>query len=126
MQRGQIILGEENGKEFNEVYKKIKKTLDKALPTMKKISFSAFTLHVSNNDYVNLDDKHCYHGQMAAQAILKDIDNYFMKNQGSVKSKILSSQSDLASRREMAALDKELYRLKQIKDNKPKKYSEYK
>ena len=64
-----------------------------------------------------MDDWNCYHGQLAANSILRDIDNYNRNKAGSAKAEILPSQSDLQSRREMAHLDKEICRQKKLGEN---------
>ena len=54
---------------------------------------------------------------MAANTILKDIDEYNRKKVGSAKAELLPSQSDLESRREMAHLDKEICRQRKLGEN---------
>ena len=66
---------------------------------------------------MNVDDEHSYYGQMAAKSILKDIDQLNQKSPRSAKATILPCQSDLKSRQEIAALDKELCRLRKLKEN---------
>ena len=62
-------------------------------------------------------DWHCYHGQMAANTILRDIDNYNRRKSGSAKPEVLPCQSDLESRKEMAQLDKEICRQRKLEEN---------
>ena len=70
-------------------------------------------------DYPNLevDDWLCYHCKMAANTILKDIDEYNRKKLGSAKAELLPSVSDLESRREIAHLDKEICRQRKLREN---------
>ena len=54
---------------------------------------------------------------MAAETILKDIEGLNVEKPRGAKNKILPCQSDLASRKEIAGLDKELCRQRKLSEN---------
>ena len=81
-----------------------------------KTSVSNFVMQTEKDDIFEVDDRRCYVGFMAAQSVLKEVDLYNVKRERSAKALILPCHSDLKSRREIAAQDKELCRQKELVD----------
>ena len=118
LEKHQIIRKSSEDVNFNTAFEQLKRSIDNILTsTTQKISISRLTTQVENNPSIEVDDWHCYHGEMAANTILKDIDEYNRKKAGSAKAELLPSQSDLESRREMAHLDKEICRQRKLGEN---------
>ena len=67
---------------------------------------------------VETDSERSYFPQMAADSILRDIDEHNNTQQGSAKAIVLPFQADVKTRQQMAALDKELCRQRKLRENK--------
>ena len=105
----QIIWKQAGGENFNPVFDKLKKAIERVTQgSFGGISLSAFAKNIKEADIMAVDDFRCYYGEMAARAILKDIDKYKNRNFGRAKAEILPCQLDLTTRQQMSALDKEL------------------
>ena len=118
LQEDQIIRRTADGSNFNTVFGKIKKSADKTLSAVQeKFSLKQFAIEASEVETMKLDDTRCRFGRLAAQTILKDIDEYNSKKKESAKAKVLPFQSDLKLRRKMAELDKELCRQRKRPDD---------
>ena len=113
----QIIRKQAGGENFNPVYEKLKKAIEQMTRSFGATSLSAFVKNMKETDVMDVDDFKCYHGEMAARAILKDIDKYNNRNFGHAKAETLPCQSDLSARQQMAALDKELCRQRKCGEN---------
>ena len=112
----QIIRKQENDAYFNIVYEKLSLAIEHTISTGTWISsLSAFVRKLKEHNNVEVDDKHCYTGQMAANSILNDIDHLNAQNEGTAKSAILPCQSDFKVRQEIVSLDKELCRQTKLK-----------
>ena len=112
----QIIRRTAEGANFNSVYEKIKNSIEIAIEESKQVpSLSTVILDAIENENMETDDRKCYHGHMAAQSILRDIDQ--LNKGGNAKEEVLPCQSDLETRRKMAELDKELCRQRKIKED---------
>ena len=117
LKEDQIIRRTAEGANFNSVSEKIKSSIEKAIKDSKQVpSLSTVILDAVENEGMETDDRKCYHGNMAAQSILRDIDS-LNKLSGNAKEKVLPCQSDLETRRKMAELDKELCRQRKIKED---------
>ena len=77
-------------------------------------SITDFVNHSQRDGKFEVDDKGCYIGRIAAESILKDVDECNAREQHSAKATILPCNADLKSRQEIAALDKELCRQRKI------------
>ena len=113
----QIIRKQAGGANFNPVYEKLKKAIEYVTRSFSGISLSTYVKNVKEAGIMDVDDMNCYHGEMAARTILKDIDKYNIRDFGRVKAEILPCQSDLKARQQMAALDKELCRQRKCGEN---------
>ena len=118
LREDQVIRRTGEANNFNATYQKIKKSIDHALSAC-PITFSLreFAVEASKVESLKTDDTRCYFGRLAAQTILRDIDEYNGKKKESAKAKVLPFQSDLESRQKMAILDKELCRQRRRPDN---------
>ena len=113
----QIIRKQAGGANFNPVYEKLKKAIEHVTRSSSGKSLSTYVKNVKEAGIMDVDDMTCYHGEMAARTILKDIDKYNNRDFGRAKAEILPSQSDLKARQQMAALDKELCRQRKCGEN---------
>ena len=96
--------------------KKLRTQSEIAIEESKQVpSLSTVILDAIENENMETDDRKCYHGHMAAQSILRDIDQ--LNKRGNAKEEVLPCQSDLETRRKMAELDKELCRQRKIKED---------
>ena len=105
------------------MYEKLKKCIGqkfKANPGT--VSLSAYVRNVKDANIMDVDDINCYHGEMAARTILKDIDKK-NKQPGSAQVEILPCQSDLNARQQMPAFDKELCHQRKCGENTIQSYS---
>ena len=103
---------------FDAVYQLLKKGVEYMITLASHFgSLSTFVMHAEDTEGMKVDDKKCYIGQMAADSILKDVDYYNHQTPGSAKDRILSCQSDLTSRQEIASIDKELCRQRKLGEN---------
>ena len=99
------------------MYEKLKKAIEQTARNFSGISLTTYVKDVKEAGTMSVDDMNCYHGEMAAGAILKDIDKYNNRSFGQAKAEILPCQSDLNARQQMAALDKELCRQRKCGEN---------
>ena len=114
----QIICRAADDAYFSSVHRKLKKSIDIFTKVgTKGQSLSAFTMNVKTGNIMEVDDSRCYHGQMAAESILKDIDTINSQKSGSAKSRILPVQFDLDARKKMAKLDKEMCRQEKVTED---------
>ena len=103
---------------FDAVYQLLKKAIEHMIMLASHFgSLSTFVMHAEDTEGIKIDDKKCYIGRMAADSILKDVDYYNNQAPGSAKDRILSCQSDLTSRQEIASIDKELCRQRKLGGN---------
>ena len=79
-------------------------------------SLSDIAAEIRKKNLADVDDNHHYSVQMAAQSILRDVEELNQKS-GNTKLEILPWSSDLETRQEIAALEKELCRQKKKRDN---------
>ena len=113
LRKHQIIRKTAEDANFNTVFEQLKKSIENIVETHPRTSsLSKLAEQANESDCLEVDDLRCYYGQMAANSILRDIDDCNRKTPGSAKVEILPSQSDIKSRKEMAALEKELCRQK--------------
>ena len=113
----QIIRSAADGANFHVVYENIKKAIEGKLDDVRETSsLSSVVLETRKSEDMEVDDRKCFHGYMAAKSILQDIDELNRKQPGNAKAMILPCQSDLVSRREMADLDKELCRQRKLRE----------
>ena len=113
----QIIRRAADGANFDVVYEMIKTAIENIFSDVKETSsVSSVVLETRKSEDMEVDDRNCFYGYMAAESILKDIDKLNRKQPGNAKAMILPCQSDLVSRREMAALDKELCRQTKLRE----------
>ena len=119
LEKHQIIRKSPEDVNFSTAFEQLKRSIDNILKsTTQRISIAKLATHRwRTTPVLEVDDWHCYHGEMAANTILKDIDEYNRKKVGSAKAELLPSQSDLESRREMAHLDKEICRQRKLGEN---------
>ena len=119
LKEGQIIRRTAEGANFNSVYEKIKSVIEKAIKESKQVpSLSTVILDAIENEGTETDDQKYFHGHMAAQSILRGIDQLNKRVLGgNAKQEVLPCQSDLETRRKMAELDKELCRQRKIKED---------
>ena len=116
LKEGQIIRRTAEGANFNSVYEKIKSSIEIAINESKQVpSLSTVILDAIENEGMETDDQKYFHGHMAAQSILRDIDQ--LNIGGNAKLEVLPCQSDLETRQKMAELDKELCRQRKIKED---------
>ena len=112
LEKYQVIRKSAEDVHFNAVKERLKASID----SMVKVNAMEISLsEVVTQSNMELDDKRCYQGHMAAQSILRDIDRLNSQKPGSAKAEILPCQSDLKSRQDIASLDKELCRQKKLK-----------
>ena len=118
LNKNQLIRKVAHDANFDTVYEQLKKLIEYMVTLdTHSVSLSTFVNHAKEMEGMEVDDDRCYFGQMAANCILREIDNFNKKKPGTAKSKILSCQSDLKSRKEIAALDKELCRQRKLSEN---------
>ena len=111
LKKEQVIRRTAESNKFDVIFKTIKKSIDSNLADgQKTLSVTKFASKARSNDHMEVDDRKCHHGQIAAEAILADIDEWNTKLKGSAKSKVLPFQSDLTARRKIVKLEKEYYR----------------
>ena len=118
LEKHQVIRKVAHDANFNSVFEKLKKSIEHMI-TIDTHSgcLSTFVMHAREMDGMEVDDIQCYHGSMAAESILRDIDEYNGQKLGSAKDKILPRQSDLSSRKGIAGLEKELCRQRKLSEN---------
>ena len=80
------------------------------------ISLSNLVAKLKDLDNLEIDSGRSYFPQMAANSILRDIDQHNTKR-GSAKVDVLPFQSDMKTRQQIAALDKELCRQRKLEEN---------
>ena len=118
LEKHQIIRKSAEDLNFNATFELLRRSIDVLLTNNRqKTSISTLTSQMKESPQIEVDDWHCFHGQMAANTILRDIDNYNSKKAGSAKPEVLPCQSDLESRKEMAHLDKEICRQRKLEEN---------
>ena len=118
LEKHQVIRKVAQDANFDAVYELLKKSIEHVVELVTHSgSLSTFVMHAKETEGMEIDDKNCYFGQMAAESILRDIDECNARAPGSAKGRILSCQSDLVSRQEIASLDKELYRQRKLAEN---------
>ena len=119
LEKHQVIRKVAQEANFNSVFEQLKQSIERMI-TMDTHSgcLSTFVMHEGEMDGMEVDDTQCYHGSMAAESILRDIDEYNGQKAGSTKDKILPCQSDLPSRKGIAGLEKELCRQRKLSENK--------
>ena len=116
LKEDQIIRKTAEGTNFNSIFEKVRNSIEKAIQESKQLpSLSTVILDAIENEGMETDDRKCYHGHMAAQSILRDIDDIGLS--GNAKEEVLPCQYDLETRRKMAELDKELCRQREIKED---------
>ena len=82
------------------------------------ISLSNLVTKLKDLDNLIIDSERSYFPQMAANSILRDIDEHDQRKEGSAKAlKSFHVQSDVKTRQHMAALDKELCRQRKLEEN---------
>ena len=110
----QIIRRSVDDVNFSYVEGKLKKSVESIIKNRNhRISVSAIVQEMKEKESMTVDDSRSYIGLMAAQSILKDIDEINRKKSGSAKAHVLPLQSDFESRREIAKLDKEQIQTKE-------------
>ena len=118
LMKHQIIRKTAEDSNFNKIYAQLNKSIRHVTKNFSETSsISRFVQEVDAERRMDVDNKKCYHAQMAAKSILKDIDEFNQKNPGSAKAEILPCQSDLKTRQEIASLDKELCRQRKLREN---------
>ena len=111
MEKHQIIQRSAHDTNFFEVCEMVKKSIKHIVNSnSQKIALSNFVGRLKENFDIQVDDTRCHRAQIAAQKILRNIDDMNQKKAGIDKAEILPCQSDLKCKREMAYLDKELCR----------------
>ena len=118
LEKHQLIRRVAHDTNFDTVYEQLKRSILRmvAIETHSGC-LSSFVNHAKEVEGMEVDDRRCYHGHMAAETILKDIDELNARKPGSAKEKILPGQSDLASRKGIAGLEKELCRQRKLSEN---------
>ena len=118
IEKHQIIQRSVDDSNFNLVSEAVQNSIQHIVQSKShKTSLSNFVTNNNENMDTEVNDTRCQVAQIAAQKILNKIDEINWRRPGSAKSEILPCQSDLQSRREMAALDKELCRQRRRKEN---------
>ena len=118
LEKHQIIRKSADESHFNAVYEQMKEVIEQKISMgMHGCALSAFVANVREEETVRVDDHHCYHAQMAANSILKDIDEYNEETSRKAKDAILPCQSEIKQRQEIAALEKELCRQRKLREN---------
>ena len=115
LERHQVICKKMDEANFHPVQEQLKKSIQ--IMTQigpNKLSLSKFAMQRKKDGRLKVDDEGCYIGYMAAETILKDVDEHNAKKPRSAKGAILPCHSDLKSRQDIAALDKELCRQKKL------------
>ena len=106
------------GTEFASLSKRLRQTIQNEVKNCEPSSLSNIAVALQQNNIFEVDDLCCQQGHLASQKILKDIDDFNKEARNGAKEKILPHQSDLETRRQIAALDKELCR-QQYRRDKP-------
>ena len=118
LEKHQLIRRVAQDTNFDIVYEQLKRSiLRMVVIDTHSGCLSSFVNHAKDMEGMEVDDRKCYHGQMAAETILNDIDALNAQKPGSAKNKILPCQSDLTSRKGIAGLDKELCRQRKLSEN---------
>ena len=118
LQKHQVIRKVVQDANFNSVFEQLKKSIEHMITIDSHFGcLSTFIMDAREMDDMEVDDTRCYHGSMAAESILRDIDEYNGQKAGSAKDKILPRQSDLSSRKGIAGLEKELCRQRRLSGN---------
>ena len=111
IEKHQIIQESAHDANFSKVCKKVADSIKQMInASSHKITLSNFVSRLKVNNNLEIGDTQCHTAQIAAQKILRNIDDMNQRKPGNAKGEILPCQSDLQSRREMAFLDKELCR----------------
>ena len=118
LDKHQVIRKAAQDSNFDAVYEQLKKSVERMVTTATySESLTTFVMHARETDGIEVDDRRSYFGRMAAESILRDIDEFHNQNAGTAKHKVLCCQSDLSSRQEIASLDKELCRQRKLEGN---------
>ncbi len=118
MQKHQIICRAAEDSNFDSVFERLKKSLETMMTGAPHVSLSAVATQTEDCRNIRVDAEKRHIPQMAVNSILRDIDQLNSVEFGSAKDLILLCQSDLKSREEIAALDKELCRQRKLRDDK--------
>ena len=117
MENYQIISHSTEDSNFIKVYNQMKNGIDRLNEKHNvTVSLSQFAQQVCTDAFIEIDQK-CSYGQKAAERIVHDIDEINKRRAGSAKAEILPCQSDLVSRQEIAASEKELCRQSKWKED---------
>ena len=119
LEKHQIIRKVAKDANFSDVEEMLKDSIEQMIKG-NAINTSASNLvkKLKGLDNMETDSERSHFPQMAANSILKDIDEHNNAQEGSAKVQILPFQSDLKLRQQMAALDKELCRQRKLRENK--------
>ena len=115
LEKHQVICKSNDFTNFTSVVHQLKNSITHITKSkIQNTSLSDFVSHAKREGKFEVDDMRCYIGHMAAESILKDVDECNEKMQYSAKAAILPCNADLKSRQDIAALDKELCRQRKI------------
>ena len=118
LEKYQIIRRTSEDASFNQIYENLRVSIKQITKNGAEcLSLTNFVKHIQKENLLNVDDEHSYYGQMAAKSILKDIDELNQRLPRSANTAVLPCQSDVKSRQEIAALEKELCRQRKLKEN---------
>ena len=118
LEKFQIIRKVAEDANFSSVDKQLKKSIAQMMRRdTVHISLSELVARLKDFKDMDIDSERSYSPQMAANSILRDIDEHNNTEEGSAKAIILPFQSDVQTRQQMAALDKELCRQRKLKEN---------
>ena len=118
LEKHQVMRKAAQDSNFDAVYEQLKKSVERMVSIETHSgSLTTFVMHARETEGIEVDDRRSYFGRMAAESILRDIDEFHNQNAGTAKHKVLCCQSDLSSRQEIASLDKELCRQRKLEGN---------
>ena len=111
-----IIRKAKDYENFRNVSRQLKESIKAIFASNHVTSLSDIAAEIKNKNLANVDDNHHHSALMAAQSILCDVDQHNRKGENA-KAEILPWSSDLKTRQEIAANEKELCRQKKKREN---------
>ena len=118
LEKHQIVRKVAEDANFSSVDKQLRKSIAQIISCRDaNTSLSSMVVKLKDMNGVEIDSEKSYFPRMAANNILRDIDEHNSTQDGSAKATILPFQSDVKIRQQIAALDKELCRQRKLKED---------
>ena len=117
----QILKYEDKEANFDILMQKVKQLVT-VWSEGNETSVSELVSNTKLTTNISIDDQNCLQGVEGAANILLDIDELNKSTEGNAKSLVIPCQSDIATRRQMAKIDKEVCRQKDNRENEIEKH----